>query len=205
MNVSEWSGKGTGDKGFTLIEFLICALTLLLVASAAFSVLSEIQRTASNQAEMQSVLNNTHVAMQAVERYIRQAGNDPFARGLPAVTIVNATEVRLCSDLTGSAVANPDKGDPDGDADDSGENVAIRFNSRTRSIEVVPDGGSPQIIAGNISDLTFQYYDLEGAETASSGKVRRIGVAITGSSPLPNPQTGHPFGVTLRSEVLIIT
>lgn len=197
--------NGAEDEGFTLTEFLICALTILLAASAAFGVLSEIQRTASHQAEVQSVLNNTRVAMQAVERYIRQAGNDPFACGLSAVTIVNGTAVQLRSDVTGSDASNPDKGDPDGDANDSGENVTIRFNERSRSIEIVPDGGSPQIIANYISNLAFQYYDLEGAETESSRKVRRIVVSISGSSPFPNPQTGRPFGVTLRSEILIAT
>jgi prepilin-type N-terminal cleavage/methylation domain-containing protein len=193
------------ESGFTLTEMLICAVILLLITSAAFGILSEIQMTAGYQAEVQSVLNSTRIAMQTVERCIRKAGNDPLAGGLTGITIVNATEVQIRSDLTGSAAGNPDKGDPDGDVDDSGENVAIRFNSKSHTIEIVPSGGAPQIIASNISDLMFQYFDASGAITSADRKVRKISVAISGTSTLPNPRTGHFFGIRLYSDVMIAT
>jgi Tfp pilus assembly protein PilW len=205
MNISHRTGGKTDEAGFSLTELLICALVLLAVTSAAFSIMSEIQRTAGHQAEMQSVLNNTRIAMQIIERYIRQAGNDPSASGLNGITIVSATEVQIHSDLTGSAAGNPDKGDPDGDIDDSGENVTIRFNDKTHAIEIVPSGGPPQIIAGYISDLLFQYYDASGAITSVDCKVRKISVSISGTSTLPNPQTHRFFGVRLCSEVLLMT
>jgi type II secretory pathway pseudopilin PulG len=192
------------EAGFTLVELLICTFVLLLVTSAAFGILSEIQRTVSYQTEIQSVLNNTRIAMQAIERYIRQAGNDPCAGGIQGITIVSATEVQIRSDLAGSA-ANPDKGDPDGDSDDSGENVTIRFNGVSHSIEIIPSGGPPQIFAGYISDLIFQYYDESGAITNDNNKVRKISFAISGTSMLPNPQTGQYFGIRLCSEVRIMT
>jgi type II secretory pathway pseudopilin PulG len=195
----------TAEAGFSLIELLICSLVLLLVTSAAFGILSEIQQTASYQVETQSVINNTRIAMQIVERYIRQAGNDPFASGFHGITIVSATEVQIRSDLTGSAAGNADKGDPDGDWADSGENVTLRFNNKSHSIEIVPNGGPPQIIAGSISDLMFQYYDGSGALTAVDSDVRKISVAISGTSALPNPQTRRFFCIRLCSEVLVMT
>jgi Tfp pilus assembly protein PilW len=205
MNASDRAGKETKETGFTLVEFLICTACFLLVASAAMAILLDIQRTASYQNESYSVLHSTQIAMQTVERYIRQAGNDPFAKGFPKIAIVNAAAVQIRSDLTGSDHGNPDKGDPDGDADDSGENVIIRFNSQSRSIEIVPYGGSPQIVAGYISDLQFQYYDKDGALTAVGSDVRKITVKISGSSPIPNGLTHQYFGVTLCSEIRIMT
>ena len=198
--------RGNSQSGFGLVELLISVLILLLTASLAYSVLSEIQRAVSYQSEVQSVLNNTRLAVQTVGRYIRQAGNDPLGSGLPGITIISPTELRIQSDLTGSAgPGDPDKGDPDGDVNDSGENVTIRYNGATRSLEIVPDGGPAQIIAGYISGLSFRYYDAGGQPTAIGNSVRKINVTISGDSPLPDPQTRQKFGVQLSSDFQIAT
>ena len=68
------SGLPCDQSGFTLTELLISTLILFIASAAIFSVLAEIQHTAGYQAEIQSVLNNTQIAMQTVQRYIRQAG-----------------------------------------------------------------------------------------------------------------------------------
>jgi type II secretory pathway pseudopilin PulG len=194
------------EAGFTLAEFLIATLILFVVASGIFATLTEMQCATGFQTEMQSVLNNTQVAMQTAERYIRQAGNDPFGCGLTGITIVSPTEVRIQSDLTGSAgPGNPDKGDPDGDFDDTGENITIRFNNRSRSIEIIPKGGPAQILAGSIYDLSFQYYDANDDPTNGSREVRKIVITLSGSSLSSNPLTRQVFGVKLRSEVRIMT
>ena len=195
-------GKQSRDSGFSLAEFLMSAVILLILSAAVFSMLSEIQRTASYQTEVQAVLNNTRVAMETVGRYIRQAGNDPYNSGLTGIAIVSPTEVRIQSDLTGSeSPGNPDKGDPDGDHDDSGENLAIRYNSTARTIEIVPEGGPAQILAGYISSLSLQYFDAGGNATNVGSDVRKIAVTISGTSLLPDPRTRKRYGVQFRSEI----
>jgi prepilin-type N-terminal cleavage/methylation domain-containing protein len=196
-------GKPGCQAGFSLIEFLLASLVLLIVASMVFRLLSEIQRTAGYQAEVQSVLNNTRIAIQTVERYIRQAGNDPLKSGSSGITIVSATEVQIRSDRTGSSGAG--KGDPDGDVDDPGENVTIRYNKKSRSLEVVPHGGPAQIVANYISDLSMKYYNSEGEPTASGNEVRRIAVTISGSTLQPDPDTGRIFGVKLSENIRVLT
>jgi prepilin-type N-terminal cleavage/methylation domain-containing protein len=200
------TGRNSSQAGFTLTEFLISALILLVVASAVFGIISEIQQTAGYQTEVQSVLNNTRIAMQTIGRYIRQAGNDPRGSGLAAVTIISATEVRIQSDITGSSGAgNPDKGDPDGDTNDSGENVTIRYNSNTRSLEIVPDGGPAQVVAGYISGLSFQYSDAGGGVTTVGSNVRKITITVSGASLLRNPRTHRVFAVKIASDIGILT
>ncbi len=76
-------------------------------------------------------MENTRVAMGTLERYIVQAGNNPRSAAFAPVTITSATQVRLCSDLTGSAGGN--QGDPDGDILDANEDVTIRYNATGRS------------------------------------------------------------------------
>jgi hypothetical protein len=139
-----------------------------------------------------------------VERYIRQSGNDPCKSGFAGITTAGDTEVILKADLTGSAGAgNPDKGDPDGDIFDAGEDVTIRYNAAARSVELVPAGGSAQTVASYISAFSLQYYDTGGALTTSGANVRKIKVTVSGASTIPNPKTHKMFGVTLTSEVQI--
>ncbi|MBN1569358.1 MAG: prepilin-type N-terminal cleavage/methylation domain-containing protein [Acidobacteria bacterium] len=197
-------GRIRNQTGFTLTELLISVLILSIASAAAFSMLAEIQHTAGYQAEVQSVLNNTQIAMQVAARYIRQAGNDPLDSGVEGITIVSPEELRVRSDLTGSAGPGyPDKGDPDGDIEDSAENVTIRYNNRTRSLEVIPSGGAVQIIAGNISAVTFSYYDDAGGPASTGTEVRSIGISISGSGLQPDPRTHQVFGVQLHSEIRV--
>jgi hypothetical protein len=179
---------------------------LLSVSSAVFGMLAEIQRNGSYRTEVQAVMDNTRIAMDTVERIMRQAGNDPHNVGFPGVTIVSATEVRICSDLTGSAATSgfPDKGDPDGDTDDSGEDVTIRYNANG-SIELVPNGGPAQPIANYISGFQMEYLDALGAATNVGANVRRIRVTITGATNLADPQTGQAFNMQVASDVQLAT
>ena len=191
----EWSkgmpGKPGGQTGSTLIEFLIASLILLVVAAAVFELLSDVQRAAGYQAEVQSVLNNTRIAVQAVERYVRQAGNDPLRSGFSGITVVSAREVQLRSDRTGSSGSS--KGDPDGDIDDSGENITIRYNEKSGSLEIVPHGGPAQIVAS------------QGNLTTDGNEVRRMTITISGATRQPDPKTHRSFGITLSQSIRVLT
>ncbi len=193
------------SRGFTLLELLIATFVTAMAAAAVFGLLTEIQQTAGYQGEVQQVINNTRMAMRTVQRYIRQAGNDPHNTGLCGITIVGGSEVKICSDITGSSGAqNPDKGDPDGDMEDSGENITIRYNKRTRSLEVVPGNGPAQIIAGYISEFSMEYYDADGNTTALGSEVCTVAVTIAGSSLLADPKTHRKFGLKLSEAVRVL-
>jgi Tfp pilus assembly protein PilW len=195
--------KLSEEPGFTAIEFLISSLILLIISAAVFSMLSDVQRTASNQAEMQSVVNGSFIAFQTIERCIRQAGNNPSGIHGTGIKIINSTEMQIQSDLTGSlGPGSPDKGDPDGDVNDSGENISIRYNRAARSIELVPVGGAAQIVAGNISDFLLQYYDIDGNPTDIGSDVREIRIVIKAVSPANRPNNRN-FGMEIGSDVRI--
>lgn len=194
----------SNQSGFTLAEFMVAASILLVLSSVTFFMLAEVQQSGSYQTEMQAVLNNAQIAMQTAERYIRQAGNDPHGIGITGITIVSAREIKVSSDITGSAgPADPDRGDPDGDIADSGESVAIRFNARTRSLEIVSESGSVQVVAGSISGILFRYYDADGNTTLSGGQVRKVGISVSASSQQKDPRTGKAFGIQIESEIQI--
>jgi Tfp pilus assembly protein PilV len=194
------------ESGFTMAEFLTTAFILLAISGSIFRSLSDTQSSAAYQSEVQAVLDNTWIAMQLVERHIRQAGNDPLDAGIAGTTIISSSQLRIRSDLTGSSGAgNPDKGDPDGDITDSNEDITIRYNEAARTLELVPDGGPAQTVAGYISGLSFQYFDANGNVTTVGSEVRRISVSISGSSLQPNPQTHELFAVRISSNIEIAT
>src|SRR5262245_57663476 len=203
--VTKYSTGECGEAGFSIVEFLISTVILLGICASVFTMMGDTQRTSSYQTEVQATLENTRIAMDTVERYIRQAGNDPKTIGFAGVTVTSTTQIRFRSDLTGSAVGNSDKGDPDGDTNDAGEDVTIQYNASSRSIEVVPNGGSAQPIANYISAFTMECYDSAGAITTTGSNVKKIRVSITGSTTLPDPKTGQTFSLQVASDVQLAT
>jgi hypothetical protein len=204
--------SGTGESviknesGFSLMEFTVSAVILLVLSIVIFSTLNKIQCTAAYQADTQAVLDNTRIALQVVERCIRQSGNDPFHSGFNAISVVSSSEMRIRSDITGSAdPGNSNKGDPDGDINDSGEDLTIRYNSNKRRIEMISPNGPAQIIADNIAGFSLQYFDTEGNETHTGKDVRKIKVTISGSAVQKDMQTEELFGVQMESTTRILT
>jgi Tfp pilus assembly protein PilW len=188
----------TGDEGFSLTEFMLSSLVFLVIAASTFGVLGQTEQTASNQKNLQGPLDNARIAMETLTRIIQQAGNNPIGPSMHPIIITGPTQVQVRSDLTGSAGA--DRGDPDGDTDDVGEDVVIRYNAAAGSIELL-EGASTQTIANEVSAFAMQYYDGSGAITAVGDEVRRIRITLTVRSPLPDPQTRRIFSMQLRSDV----
>jgi hypothetical protein len=191
------------EAGFSLVEFLLFSLMLMILAGSVFTLLSQTQRSAGYQLEIQGVLESTRFAMMTLERILQQAGNDPFETGLVGISEMSATQVRVKSDLTGSGgtatPSEPDKGDPDGDDLDANEDVIISYNLGSGTISV---GGQP--LAGNISAFLLEYFDKNGAATATGADVTRIRVAMTGRSTAPDPRTGQPYALRIASDVKLL-
>lgn len=195
--------QASSDAGFSLVEFLMSTLVLLAVSAGVFRMMAETQRNASYQTEVQAVLENTRIAMDTLERYIKQAGNNPNNAAFEPVTITSSSQVRLRSDLTGSAVGQPDKGDPDGDTSDVGEDVTITYSSSNHQIIATPQGGTAQPIADYVSGLTLEYFDATGVATTTGANVRKIRITINGASTLAHPQTGKTYSIQMVSDVQI--
>jgi len=192
--------RACSEQGFSLVEFLLATLVMLIIAGSVFTLLSQTESTASYQTEVQGVLENTRIAMETVERILQQAANDPLKAGFPGVIITSSMQVRVQSDITGSG-PGVDKGDPDGATDDTGEDYIIRYNAGGRTIELVTPAGTVQPIASNITAFSMQYFDRAGAATAAGNNVCRVRISLTGTSPVRDLQTGDVFAMQLTSDV----
>jgi type II secretory pathway pseudopilin PulG len=184
------------------MELLISTLILGILTASLFPMLNDLQRETAYRSETQAVLDNIRVAIETLEKYIRQAGNDPHGIGFQGVTIVSDQAVTIRADLKGSI--SPDKGDPNGDVAGPDETVTLRFNPVNQSVEVVA-GGTAQIVCNRIGDLKFRYYDADGNLTTDGSRVRRIVVTISGLAGWPKPGTREVFGIELEREIRIFS
>lgn len=190
--------------GFALVELLIAAALTLIISTGIYGALAEIQRWTSYQREARDVAFNAYAALETVERILRQAGNNPHDISMSGVLIESSTNVHIQSDLTGSlGPGDPDKGDPDGDMNDSGEDIIIRHNPSARTLELVSGAGSVQPAANYIVGFSLQFYDAVGTITSSSDEVRSISIEISAATTLLHPQTRKAFGIRLNSIVQI--
>lgn len=181
--VAKLGSAWVDSSGFTLAEFLVASTILLIISAPLFGSLNSIQKAASEQAEIQQIQDNMRVALQTAMRCIRGAGNDPFAAGFERVSPISETEVRIRSDLTGSeAPGRPDKGDPDGDIMDSGEDILLRYNNPRQRLEMVRGTGPAQIVADNISGFAIQYLNADGEPAPDGTNVRTIRIRIRGTA-----------------------
>jgi len=192
----------SGNAGFSLVELLMATLILCILTASLFPMLNDFQRETAYRKETQAVLDNTRIALETLEKYIRQAGNDPHGAGFQGIAIVSDQAVTVQSDLKGSH--GPDKGDPNGNTSGPDENVTLRFNPANQSVEIV-SGGTAQIVCNRINDLKFRYYDADGNITMDGSRVRRIAVTISGKADIPNPVTRKFFGIELEREIRIFS
>jgi len=206
LRIQGFPSDANDTSGFTLVEFLIATTILLVITLPLFSALNEIQQAASRQAEVQQIMDNLRVALQAVTRCIRQSGNDPYQTGFDAISVMGTSEVRIRSDLTGSkAPGKPNRGDPDGDITDSSEDILIRYNKLKKRIEMVSAKGAVQIIADEISDFSLQYMDSEGNPVVNGRQVRIIRVKISGKGSGKILPVNTQFGIQLIETVGILS
>jgi len=194
---------GNAEQGFGLAEFMMSALMMIVILAGVFELIGRVERTAAAQGDVQGVVESTRIGMETVERILRQAGNDPLGAGFPGLEIISSSSVIVRSDLTGAGPGSGDRGDPDGDIEDSGEQTTIRFNAASRSLEIVPQGGTAQPVAGYITAFLLEYFDQEDAPATAGNQVRRIRITLTGAAPAPDPQTGRTFSLQLTGEVRI--
>ncbi len=192
------------EAGFTIAEFLISSLILLVISAALYDAAARMQRVSSFQDEIQGVLESARYALENITRVVSQAGNDPRGIGFAPLVITSPTEIRVRSDLTGSAGATfPDKGDPDGDIEDSGEDVTIRYSASSRAVELASGSGSAQAVANGITAFRMDFFDRNGAPTTVADQAFRLRVTITATSSRPDPQTRAPFSIELSREALL--
>ncbi len=195
-----------GERGFTLIEFMIAAAVMSAVLGATVGLAVQIQEGYGTQLDDVAVEQEARYALDWIARDLRSAGSDPYR------VILNAQELLLDPDgdnIGNSITIRADINPPDGDILDGNENVTIAFDAAngviTRQDWNDPDDATAVAMTEAIfTGLSFTYLNASRAVTTNSELVAYIGVEVTAQSRATN-RPGGPMTSTLATEVRLRT
>jgi prepilin-type N-terminal cleavage/methylation domain-containing protein len=187
------------EDGFSLVELLVSLALLSMVLGGVAGLLvqnSRINRAEQMSAEVQSTARN---CLSMIVQVLRSAGWDPRNVGFAAVGLdpspTNSNNyIEVLADLN-----------EDGDTNDDGEDVTIRWTSERIEWRTTSDTSQPYVI---LADSISNDSDGDGAaETMfaadSMTNPTRITVRITARSPVPDPRSGQYIRYTVSSEVVL--
>lgn len=221
-HLEEKRKSAAGSRGFTLVETLVAlCLGVLVVAGLAsfFRAQGWALRSREGIVEMRQSLR---AAMAVMIGELRMAGLNPLRRmplGIAAAE-GDAITFRLDrrSDRDGvdndgnGARDDNDPGEqciPNGNSDDPNECITYRLY--TRGGETVLGRSSTrkcflQPLAEYVESIRFLYYgNAEGTPltvpVADPGRIRSVGIVLTGRTAKPDPVTGKHRTFTLASRV----
>ena len=172
------------ESGFTLVELLIAMAVGLIVLSAVVSTFIIQRKTFDVQEQTTEMTQNARAAMDLMTREIRMAGYNPTGATFDGVTH-STTELKIQADLNG-----------DGDTT-SGSNEIITYsydNTNNQIDRKLGAAGTPNALAENIQNFTFQYLDSSGAATTTSSEIRQIRITITARTAKPDQNYGLNSG-----------
>ncbi|MDA2928359.1 hypothetical protein MYX84_00170 [Acidobacteria bacterium AH-259-O06] len=197
------------SRGVTLVEALVATVVLLLVAGAIVSILFQSQKSYADQHDLIEASEIARAAMNQIQSFLRQAGNDPENIGFTPITLDNPNQITIYSDVTGSVSEGPQaKGEPDAKLTSRYEQVSIRYNPPPNkqlfiNVNAYDATSSEELLAENIADFDLEYYDLQGNTTTDGNKIARVHIKVVAETGSADLQTGNVKAITLESAVMI--
>jgi len=214
------SSRYQSSRGMTLLEILIPSTIFTLVAGGIFAIFDKSQHSFRSQGDLSQVVQQTRIAMDQIQIYMRQAGNDdqnvfedqtpPFSHshsGFSPIEYNAAGHIQINSDITGSVGSGLGAtGDPDGNFTARGEKVIVRYDAAQDELNI-DIGDGEQVLAENISNFAFTFYDLAGNQitnpASNESDIARIKIHVEAETENPDQETGKVQSFTLDSDVML--
>ncbi len=199
----------TKSRGFTLVEALIATVVLTVLLGALMTTFSQSQRLYTSQHDLVEASQVGRIAMNQIQSFLRQAGNDPDDIGLTPITIDNPNQCTIHSDVTGSV---PDSGgDPMYATGEANGTLANLYEQVT--IRYAPDddqlfinvGGGEHLLAEDMPLFELTFYDLQGNTTADGNKIARVHIKMVVETSNSDQETGKVRTMTFESDVMVRT
>lgn len=160
------------QKGFTISELLVAMTISGIVLASVYSMYVSQVRSSKITEEVSNLQQNLRAAMYHVERELRMAGYNPTRSPSGAFGFTNIsspTSVQFTMDLvTENGVL------------ETGETITYSFNAADNTL-LRNGGAGDQVVADNISNVSFTYLDINGNTTADRTAVRSVDVTLTAS------------------------
>jgi type IV pilus assembly protein PilW len=159
------------EKGFTIVEILVALAIGAIVMAAAYSMYISQQKSYQINEEVVALQQNLRAAMYFLERDLRMAGYNPTRStsvyfGFTDIALPSPALFRFGTDTSEDGVLDP------------GETVTYSWENNSLKRDT---GGGAQVIADNISGVSFNWFNRDGGTPANGSEVRRVGVTLTAS------------------------
>ena len=169
-------------KGFTAIELMISLAILSIALSSIYSLYMSFIRTCTKEGAKIRVQQSVRSGLDMMIRDIRLAGLDPEGTGDFGIIAVTPQRIQFTADR-----------DMDGELDDADatdgidlsdmENMAYEYDgSGTLKMFLYKADGNletDEVMAENVTDLTFTYYDSNDDTTLNLDEIRTVDIQMT--------------------------
>jgi prepilin-type N-terminal cleavage/methylation domain-containing protein len=187
--------KLANSSGFSLVELLLTIVILGIVLAVVGQTVMQAQGQYVEQRRRVEAQNHARTALDLMTRLIRQAGSNPREiAGLQAVLPDPDGNAQLDS-IRIQADWNP----PDGALNDPYEDVILTTDGVSLFIREPADPAPVEFLEG-ISQMSFQYFDADGAAIANpiANAATIASVDITLTCNIPDSQA-----LTLRTSATV--
>jgi prepilin-type N-terminal cleavage/methylation domain-containing protein len=176
------------QRGFSLLEMLIAMTITLAVMAAASTLLATSLRTRTRENSRSNALGS---AQRALNIMSREVGNSGYGLTDNGIVVLDSDDIsiRVRANLNNdNSLAGTD------------EDVRFVFQDANAAIVRVQNGGTPEVLATNITELEIKYLDVAGLET-TAGAAERVRIDVQVELPA-SPQ--QPAGIVrLLSDVAL--
>ncbi len=181
------------EKAFTLIEMLVVLAISSIMLTAIITFFSNYTKSNTYHKVTVDVQHETRTPIEFMARSIRMAGLDPYTSAGAGILQGTANTLQLAFDLDNNAGT----GESDGDITDNDENITYSWSGTAGDPLTYTDNttGITELIAENVTNLTFAYFDSDNAPLAplplsppsgaspSTDDIASIRISITVSAP----------------------
>ncbi|HET8577540.1 MAG TPA: prepilin-type N-terminal cleavage/methylation domain-containing protein [Methylomirabilota bacterium] len=159
-------GAWRQERGFSLTELLVVTAVLGCVLAGLWTLLQAGFTAYGLGTARIEAQQSARVALERMVKELREAGYDPTAAGIPAVTIAEPERVAFQRDLNGNGTIDP-------------THERVTFLVRPGETVLRRDaGGGAQPIAEGVRRLALTYYDRAGTVTSDPARVAAIRIQL---------------------------
>lgn len=177
-------------KAFTLIELLVAMAISGVVMAGIYSAYYSQQKSYITQDQVAAMQQNLRAAMYILQREIRMAGCDPTENAEAGIQTAGSNSIRFTSDITDDTGT----GDPDGDTDDTNEDVTYSLYTADGIQKLgrkSPSTANNQPVAENIDAFDFVYLDEDGSPlttpVSNPANIRSIEITLVARAGRVDP------------------
>lgn len=201
--------KLQSKHGFSLLEMLIVLAIFTFIVGGIFSSLSQSQIRYQFEQEVAEVQQSARNAIDIMEREIKLAGFPKASYYDSAQNWTSANSNRVAAGfvtITATNMVFEADIEEDGIVERVDYNLASGTLSRSAQ-DKQAGGGAPaavyQVLANNVTALTFTYLNSTGTATATAADVRSVQISLSLNTTNVDPQNRQRRTITIQSQASV--